>query len=156
MSITVSQANAIVRALIEANVPLDPNSGEPLPVNWQGEAPLLLPNDPAPFIYVDMQTTKSSVIENGGGRGFNRHRTPASAAILIFAPLGWGLQYGTDTAEIFANVFRPYNQDGVTVDAVTVYPGGPGSEIALPGIDNAATDYFYSGCDVEFYFDIIG
>jgi hypothetical protein len=156
MSVTVSQAIATVRSLIEDNVPVHPNTGNPLPVSWQGEDPVQLPNDPSPFIYVVFETTKSAVIENGRGRGGNRHRTPAAATILIFVPTGWGLQYGTDYAEGFATVFRPYNSNGVICDAVTVYPGGPGSEIAVPGMDNEAGNYFWSGCEVEFYFDLIG
>lgn len=156
MSVTVSQAIATVRGLIEANVPVHPDTNVSLPVSWQGEDPVQLPDTPSPFIFVVFETTNSSVIENGGGRGANRHRTPFEVSILIFVPLGWGLQYGTDYAEGFAGVFRPYNLNGVTCDAVTVYPGGPGSEIAVPGIDNEASSYFWSGCGVEGYLDLIG
>ncbi|WP_445490199.1 hypothetical protein [Rhodopseudomonas sp. RCAM05734] len=153
---TASEAIAAIRGMIEGSLPVHPTTSVALPVSWQGEDAFVLPDQRAPFVYVLFDTVKSSTIEIGGGRGANRHRNPGSATILVFVPLGWGLQYGTDYAEHFAALFRSYRANGITCDAVTVYPGGPGSQIAVPGIENEATGYFWSGCEVEFTFDLIG
>jgi hypothetical protein len=153
---TASQAIAAIRAVIEGNTPVHPVTNEPLKLGWQGEDAMALPDERVPFIYTSFESSRSNVIENGSGRGGNRHRGFAVASIIIFVPVGWGLQYGTDYAESFAALFRSYRANGVSCDAITVYPGGPGSQIAVPGIDNEATGYFWSGCEVEFYFDLIG
>ncbi len=76
--------------------------------------------------------------------------------MFVFVPLGWGLKYGTDYAEALASPLRSFRADGVTIDRVTVYPGGPGSEIAVPGMDNEANSYFWSGLEAEYYHDLIG
>ncbi|SNS36206.1 hypothetical protein SAMN05216374_0977 [Tardiphaga sp. OK246] len=153
---TTSQALAVVKGLIEANPQIHPESGDALPFYWQGDDAPLLPETPSPFIYTFFEAMRSDTIEIGGGRGRNRHRNPGAATIFVFVPIGWGLQYGTDYAEALATPLRSYRQNGVTVEGVTVYPGGPGSEIAVPGMDNEAKNYFWSGLDVEFYHDLIG
>lgn len=153
---TASDAIAIIKAMIEANPQQHPTSGVPLPMYWQGDDPPQLPDVPSPFIYTAFEAAKSDTIEIGGGRGSNRHRNPGAVIVFAFVPLGWGLQYGTDFAEALAAPFRSYRANGVTVDSVTVYPGGPGSEIAIPGMDTEAKNYFWSGIEAEFYFDLIG
>jgi hypothetical protein len=153
---TASEAIAAIRAAIEANVPVHPVTNAALPLGWLGEAALVLPNEPSPFVYTVFDAAPSDVIEIGGGRGANRHRNFGAAQILIFVPVGWGLQYATDYAEGFAAVFRSYRQDGVTSDRVTVYPGGAGSALSVPGLSSEVANYFWSACDVEFYHDLIG
>lgn len=174
---TASEAYDVIRAVMEANVPLDPRIpdeidfgalpwGElpwtgrpphaPLVYRWFGEFGPPLPDQPAPFVYTVFTAQRSDVIEIGGGRGANRHRNPAEADILVFVPNGWGQRVATDFAEHFAGLFRAYRDNGVTVDSATVYPGGPGSEIAVPGMDNEAGNYFWAGCGVTFYYDLTG
>lgn len=153
---TATEAIAVIRGMIEANVPVHPVTSVPLVLGWQGEDAMVLPDERVPFVYTVFKASRSTPIEIGGGRGSNRHRNPGVATIFVFVPIGWGLQYGTNYAEGFAELFRPFRADGVTCDRVTVYPGGPGADIAVPGIDNEATSYFWSGCEVEFYFDLIG
>ncbi len=152
---TASEAIAVIRGLIEANPQLHPESGDPLPMYWQGDDAPTLPDTPSPFIYTAFEATKSDTIEIGGGRGANRHRNPGGAIVFVFVPLGWGLQYGTNYAEALASPLRSYRANGVTVDNVTVYPGGPGSEIAIPGMDTEAKNYFWSGLEAEYYHDLI-
>ncbi|WP_420133960.1 hypothetical protein [Rhodopseudomonas sp.] len=153
---TLSGALAAIRSAITANVPSHPQTHQPLPIGWLGDDALVLPDVPSPFVYTLFDANRSGVIENGGGRGANRHRSSGVATILVFVPIGAGLQVATDFAEVFAAVFRPFKQGGVTCDAVTVYPGGPGSSISVPGLDSEAANYFWAACDVEFYFDLIG
>ena len=153
---TASQAIAALKSLIEDNPQLHPDSGEPLPMYWQGDDPVRLSDTPSPFIYTSFEATKSATIEIGGGRGSNRHRNPGSASLFVFVPVGWGLQYGTDYAEALAAPLRSFRAGGVTIDRVTVYPGGPGSAIAVPGMDSEAKNYFWSSVEADFYFDLIG
>ncbi len=152
---TASDAIALIKGLIEDTPLLHPESGDRLPRYYQGDDAPVLPDTPSPFIYVMFAARKSGVIETGGGRGSNRHRNPGSVAGFVFVPLGWGLQYGTDYAEVLAAPLRSFRAGGVTVDRVTVYPGGPGSEIAVPGMDNEAKNYFWSGLEAEYYHDLI-
>lgn len=153
---TVSQAIATIKPVIEAALPVNPETGQQVSLTVHGDRRMELPDTPTPFVFVTFQTERARVIENGGGLGSNRHRQRLTALILIFLPLGWKCTRGTDYAEAFALPFRAFQQDGVTIEDVTVDPGGPGSEIALPGIDNAAVDYFWSGCEANFHFDLIG
>lgn len=153
---TAAEAVAAVRSTIEAVAPVHPQTSAPLPFGWQGEAPLLLPATPSPFVYTLFDASPDGVIEIGGGRGGNRHRQSLVAEILVFVPIGWGLAYGLNYAEAFATVFRSFAGSGVVCDRVTVHPGGPGSQLSVPGLDNEANNYFWSGCEAEFYFDLIG
>jgi hypothetical protein len=153
---TAAQAVAAVRSAIEAVAPVNPNTSAPLPFGWQGETALLLPNDPSPFVYTLFDAMPDGVIEIGGGRGANRHRQGLVAEILIFVPIGWGLSYGLNYAEAFAAAFRSFAVAGVICDRVTVHPGGPGSQLRVAGLSDEVANYFWSGCEAEFYFDQIG
>ncbi|WP_445488596.1 hypothetical protein [Rhodopseudomonas sp. RCAM05734] len=152
---TASEANATIRAVIEGAAPLDPNSGEAIPLRWRGEDNPPLPDRPAPFAFTLFGARRSGVIETGGGRGANRHRNHGVAEIFVFVPKDWGERYGTDFAEAFAAALRPYRANGVSCEDATVYPGGDGAEIAVPGLAEPG-NYFWSACEVNFYFDLIG
>jgi hypothetical protein len=154
---TASDAFGVIRALMEANPAANPKTGGGLiPFRWFGEKNPPLPDTAAPFIFTVFTAMRSGVIETGGGRGRNRHRNPAEADIFVFVPNEWTQKVGTDLAEIFAALLRPYNQNGVFVEDATVYPGGPGSEIAVPGMDVDVGNYFWCGVGVRFYFDLVG
>ncbi|MEH2476245.1 hypothetical protein V1281_002586 [Nitrobacteraceae bacterium AZCC 2161] len=152
---TASEAYATVRAVIEAAAPLDPNSGAKIPLRWRGEDNPPLPDLPAPFAFTLFGASRSSTIENGGGRGANRHRNFGVAEIFVFIPKDWGERYGTDFAEAFASALRPYRDNGVTCEDATVYPGGDGAQISVPGLTEPG-NYFWSACEANFYFDLIG
>lgn len=153
---TATQAIEVLKAAIKAALPVHPITGDKLPAGWLGDDALILDDEPSPFVYTVFSASRSGVIEIGGGRGANRHRNPASATIFVFVPIGWGLAYATDYAEAFAHAFRSYAAGGVTCDSATVHPGGPGSEIAVPGLDSEVGNYFWAACDVEYHFDLIG
>jgi hypothetical protein len=154
---TATEACAVIRAIMEANVPANPDvNGPAIAYRWRGEPGGALPDVPAPFVFTVFGTARSGVIENGGGRGHNRHRCPGEAEILVFIPNDWGEKFGTDLAEHFAGLLRSYRSNGVTIEDATVYPGGPGSEIAVPGIENEASNYIWCACGVRFYFDLTG
>lgn len=152
---TASDAHAFIRSRMEANIPNDPN-GTPVTLRWRGEVGDPLPDSPSPFAFTLFDATISGVIEIGGGRGRNRHRQPSSAEVYIFVPNGWGLKPATDLAETIAALFRSINQSGVTVESATVYPGGPGSELSIPGLPSESDNYMWSAVGIEFHYDLIG
>lgn len=154
---TLTGACRSIRTVMEANVPDNPETGGPSIVyRWKDEDGPPLPDTPAPFVYTVFTALRSDAIEIGGGRGANRHRNPGEANIFVFVPRTWSQPYATDLAEHFAKLFRSYRANGVTVDSATVYPGGQGSEIAVPGMDNEANNYIWAGCGLSFYFDLTG
>ena len=140
---------------MEANTPNGPD-GVPLVLRWRGEDGGPLPDTPSAFAFTIFDATVSSVIEIGGGRGRNRHRQPSSAEVYIFVPNGWGLKPATDFAEAIAALFRSINQSGVTVESATVYPGGPGTELSVPGLPSDVENYIWSAVAIEFHYDLIG
>jgi hypothetical protein len=152
---TATAAFAVIRSVMEGATPLNPKTSEALAMRWRGEPNPPLPNTPAPFVYTLFSASRSGFIENGGGAGHNRHRNPGAAEILIFIPNDWGEAEGTKIAEAFQALFLSYSDNGVTVTDATVYPGGSGSDIAVPGLEEPG-NYIWAGCDVEFYFDQIG
>ena len=154
---TSSAAYAVLRSLLEANIPANPETGGPaISLRWRGEDGGPLPDVPAPFFFTMFDASRSGVIEVGGGRGANRHRNPSSADVFIFVPNGWGLAPPTTLAESVATIFRPINQSGVVVESATVYPGGPGSELSIPDMPSEVGNYMWSAVGIEFYFDLIG
>lgn len=153
---TASQAIAAITDKIKDNLPDHPVTGEALPAYFYGGDKPILPDEPSPFIYTLFDASPDGVIEIGGGRGANRHRQNVVAEILVFIPIDWGLSYGLEYAETFAAAFRGFSSGGVNCDRVTVYPGGPGSQLSVPGLSSDVANYFWSGCEAEFYFDQIG
>jgi hypothetical protein len=153
--VTATDACAVIREVMKNSTPLNPKTSEPLPLRFRGEPSPPLPNTPAPFVFTFFGASRSGVIEVGGGAGANRHRNPGVAAILVFVPNDWGEPPATDIAEAFAKLFRSYKDNGVTVEDATVYPGGHGADIAVPGLTEPG-NYIWAGCEVEFYFDLIG
>ncbi len=153
---TSSDAHSFIRARMESNVPTCPPDGVPLKLRWRGEDGGPLPDNPSAFAFTIFDAAMSSVIETGGGRGRNRHRNPASAEVFIFVPNGWGLKPATDLAETIAALFRSVNESGVFVDSATVYPGGPGSELSIPGLPSEVENYMWSAVGIEYRFDLSG
>jgi hypothetical protein len=152
---TASEAHSFIRGRIESNVPND-KDGVSITLRWRGELGNPLPDTPSTFAFTFFDASLSGVIENGGGRGNLRHRNPGRAEVYIFVPNDWGLKPATDLAEAFATLFRAVNQSGVVVEAATVYPGGPGSELSIPGLPSDVENYIWSACEIDFYFDLIG
>jgi hypothetical protein len=152
---TAPQAYGVLRTLIEANKPAAVTQ-----LCWQNED-AALPNKPATFVYTEFRAVQASVIEIGGGRGANRHRNGAELDLFVFVPRGEGMTNagGTgclDLAETFAALLRPYNANGVLVEAVTVYPGGQGSALKPPGFRSEIDNYFFASVGASLRFDLRG
>ena len=156
------EAYDALRALLEGGAPAAVTA-----FRWQNEdedseGELTLPDEPAPFVYAEFSGIRSGGwIENGHGRGGNRHRHPAILDLYVFTPRGEGLRQADgsgclDIADDLAALLRPYNQGGVTVERVTVGPGGAGAELAPPGLRSEVGRYFWAFVSVDLYFDLIG
>lgn len=160
---TAAAAYGVIRALLEANKPSALTA-----LRWQNEfedsnGNLILPDEPAAFAYTEFLASPSSVIEIGGGRGANRHRNSAHVDVYVFVPRGTGMVVTNaqsvgclDIAEQIAALFRPLRSGGVSVDDVTVYPGGNGSDLKPPGLASEVGNYFWAAVGVSLHFDLTG
>lgn len=152
---TATGAYAVIRARLEASVPVD-SGGNPLVLRWQAEPGEPLPDEPAPFIYTEFLADPSSLASFGGGRAQNRYRNPATVDFYVFIPNDWGLQEVTNIAEQVATLFRSYRDNDISCFDATVYPGGSGASIKPPGMDSEVGNYFYATVQVSLFFDLIG
>lgn len=155
---TASEAHAFLRGLLEGTVPTDGAnfSDAPIKLRWFGDNDGPLPPREVPFAFTIFDAGRSGVIERGGGRGHLRHRNPGTMDSFVFTEIRTGLKRATDISEQIAALYRSVNQSGVVVDSVTVFPGGPGSQLQVPGLSAEVGSYMWSGCSVEFYHDLIG
>lgn len=157
---TVTQARGAARALIESGGIVAAN-GTAVPLRWQNEkedstGQIALPDTPKPFVYTEFLVSRSAVIERGAGLGHVRHRHPAQVVAYVFVPKDEGLDEAEAIAEQIAVLFRPYRANGITVEDVTVEPGGDGASITPPGLQAPVGNYFWAACEVSLYFDLIG
>lgn len=151
---TASGAYNVIRARIENNVPL--SQGVPVPVRWQNEDAVPLPDVPAPFVYVEFNPDPASLVSFGGGQTSNRYRNPAVIDAYCFVPRGWGLVAATDLAEMIATLFRSYRDADISCFDATVYPLGSGSSVKPPGLDSEVDNYYVATTQITLFFDLIG
>jgi hypothetical protein len=151
MSVTTSQALAIVRAQVEA-------AGLSFPVYWQGEDAPLLRDDPATFAFVVFTNEGSGgrPAAYGGGRGANLYRSRAFLEAFVFVPSGWGLSAATDAAELVAASLRSFRSGDVSCFAADARPVGPGSGINVPGLSSVVSNYQCAVAEATLTFDQIG
>ncbi|MFC3071489.1 hypothetical protein [Shinella pollutisoli] len=151
---TVTQARQAVRARIEAgNVAFD---GVPVPLRWQNEDCGPLPDDPAPFVYVEFLNEGSSIVAYGGGRCANTHRNRCRVEVYAFVPKGWGLDAAESIAEQIATLLRSHRDQHVSCFDATVIPGGDGAMLTPPGLQSEVGNYFWAACEVSLFFDQTG
>jgi hypothetical protein len=146
---TASAAFAVIKSRLTAG-------GLDFPLRYQGEDGGPLPDTPSPFAYVEFQPERGAIASFGGGRGANRYRHPARIDAYVFVPNGHGLKEATDRAELIAALFRSYRDADISCFEATVFAGGHGSEISVPGLASAVNDYWYAAVDVSLHFDLIG
>lgn len=151
---TITQARQAIRSRIEAgNLTFQ---GEPVPLRWQNEDGEPLPDDPAPFVYVEFLNEGSSIVAYGAGRGGNTHRNRARVEAYVFVPKGWGLDAAEHIAEQIATLLRSHRDQHVSCFDATVIPGGDGAMLTPPGLASEVGNYNYAACDVSLHFDQIG
>jgi hypothetical protein len=151
MSVTTSQALAIIRAQVES-------AGLSFPVYWQGEDVPPLPDDPATFAFVVFNNEGSGgrPTSFGGGRGANLYRSRAFLEAFVFVPSGWGLAAATDAAELIAASLRSFRSGDVSCFAADARPVGPGSGISVPGLSSVVSNYQCAVAEATLTFDQIG
>jgi hypothetical protein len=151
MSVTTSQALAIIRAQVES-------AGLSFPVYWQGEDVPPLPDDPATFAFVVFNNEGSGgrPTSFGGGRGANLYRSRAFLEAFVFVPSGWGLSVATDAAELVAASLRSFRSGDVSCFAADARPVGPGSGITVPGLSSVVSNYQCAVAEATLTFDQIG
>lgn len=125
-----------------------------VPLFWQDEENEL-PDDPASFLYFELETDRGDVIEIGGGRGANRHRHWGEFNGYLFVPRGKGLPYMLGLAEPIAAVFRSFRGGGVSCSAATVHPVAEGESLVPPGVRSAAGRYSCVMINIPLYYDQI-
>jgi hypothetical protein len=151
---TTKEAYDALRARLESSNSLPP-------LRWQAEdedstGAVALPDTPAPFLYSEFLTLPAELVSFGGGRGANRYRNRAMLDVFVFIPKGWGLAIALDHAETAASLFRSYRDADVSCFAATVHPGGDGAALRPPGLPSEVSNYFWSVCEVDLWFDQIG
>lgn len=152
---TASQAFAVIRARLEANVPTV--QGAAVPLRWQGSTGDPLPDEPAPFIYIEMNTDPGSLVSFGGGRTSNRYRNPAVIDAYCFTPSSWGdPQYAMDIAEQVAALFRSYRDADISCFDASVFPLGEGASIKPPGLNSEVDNYYAASAQISLFFDLVG
>lgn len=109
-----------------------------------------LPDDPAPFIFVEFIAERPFLAGFGGGVGANLQRTGGRIEAHVLVPVGSGIEDGLSYAETFAAVFR-----GLRVDDIS-FVGLDGELAQVFPADGATDDGSYSHVAttlVPFYFD---
>lgn len=148
MSLTAAQAFAALRARAEAQL-----AGWTLV--WQDE-PAVLPDVPAPFVYVELMARRGRIAGYGGGRGSNLYRMPAELTAYVFWPRGEGLAIGLGYAETVAAVFRSWRSGDLSCVDATVHPLGEGETIVPNGSSSAAGNYSCAAVRVTLHYDQLG
>ena len=152
---TLEGAWGVVRTRLNANVPTYPNVDE-IPIRYLNDNQDPLPNEPAPFIFVDWVSDPGELASFGGGAGANRWRYRARCVFYVFIPAGAGLEAAANIAEQVATVFRGYRDSSISCFDCTVYPGGSGKALNPPGIDSAVDNYFWAAAELDLFYDLIG
>lgn len=151
MSTTTSQAQAAIRAQIEAG-------SFTFPRYWQGDDAPVLPDTPATFAFIVFNNEGSGRAPTayGGGRGLNLYRNRATVEAYVFAPNGEGLSVATDAAETIAAQLRSFRDANISCYAADVIPVGPGSSISPPGFTSEVSNYQCAVAEIALTFDLIG
>jgi hypothetical protein len=125
------------------------------PVYWRDEDDVVLPDDPAAFVWIEPTIERGVYIEIGGGRGANRYRQTGELAAYVFAPRAGGALAALALAEDVAAVFRSFRGGGVSCHGASVHPAGEGEALTPPGVRSVAGNYVCVTVAVPFHFDQI-
>lgn len=130
-----------------------------LPIYWQGDVVPTLPDTPAPFAFLVFNSEGSGrgPIAFGGGRGRNTYRNRGSVEAYVFEPARTGTPANLlANAEAVAARLRSFRNDVVSCTSADVIPIGPGSNIAVPGLNGPVNNYQCAVAEIALTFDQIG
>jgi hypothetical protein len=134
-------AEAIIRARLLSEWP-----HSDVPIYWANEENIL-PDQPAPFLLVEIIGDGESLYAHGGGRGANVWRGEGAIAIHILVPKGQGTQGALGYLEDAFTIFRGLRIDGVSYEAGMAQGSGTAT------IDGA---YWQVDGEVSFHTYLIG
>lgn len=117
-----------------------------VPVYWVNEDNIL-PDDPAPFLFVEIIGDSELLYAHGGGRGANVWRGGGAIGIHVLIPKGWGTQAALQYLDTAFAIFRGLRLDGVSYEAAI--PQGAGG----PAHDG---NYWQVDGEVPFHIYLIG
>lgn len=127
-----------------------------LPVYWDKDVKPVLPDDPAPFAFLMIETDPARFVAFGGGRGANLQRIRGELQAMVFLPRDWGLEEHASYGEHVAAAFRSYRDDHVSCFASAPQPAVDGSGLKPPGLESEVVNYACTVVAVPFSFDQVG
>lgn len=146
---TLAGALAVLRARAEAQITT-------LPLYWQDEDNFDIPDEPAPFGFIEFIARRGQLVSFGSGPGGNLFRTQGELNAYVFVPRGQGLPVAAGYAETVAAAFRSYRSGGVSCFDATCHPVGEGEALNPPGLSSVAGNYACVVAQVSLHFDQVG
>lgn len=99
-----------------------------LPLYWREDGPVILPDEPAPFVYFELEARRGRLVAFGAGRGNNLYRNPSELRAYVFTPRDVGLETAPNYAEAVAAAFRSFRSGGVSCFDATLCPAASASD----------------------------
>ncbi len=138
---TLPTATASIKSRIAANF-------SAVTVRYHNEG-VTLPDEPAPFAFVEIILERAFLAGFGGGPGDNLQRSAGRIEAHFLVPVGWGIEDGLSWAEQFAAVFRGQRVDdinyfGIGGDMAQVFPAdGKTEDGSYAHIATAIVPFFF-------------
>ena len=126
-----------------------------LPLYWREDGPVILPDEPAPFVYFELEARRGRLVAFGAGRGNNLYRNPSELRAYVFTPRDVGLETAPNYAEAVAAAFRSFRSGGVSCSDATLFPAASASDFPDQA-SSAAGNYTCVMVIVSLTYDQIG
>jgi hypothetical protein len=126
-----------------------------LPLYWREDWPVILPDEPAPFVYFELEARRGRLVAFGAGRGNNLYRNPSELRAYVFTPRDVGLETAPNYAEAVAAAFRSFRSGGVSCFDATLFPAASASDFPDQA-SSAAGNYTCVMVIVSLTYDQIG
>lgn len=98
-----------------------------VPLRWANEESIL-PDEPSPFLMVEVVRDGDALYAHGGGRGANVWRGEGAIAIHVLVPRGQGTVEAQQYLEDAFIIFRGLRLDGVSYEAPIAQGAGASTE----------------------------
>lgn len=127
-------------------------------LRFKGDAATSLPDTPAPFAFVLVNSDGSGggPAGFGGGRGANLYRNAGMVEVFVFSPEGEGEDVVLGHAETIAAWLRGHRDADIFCPAADVVPIGPGSSISVPGLEFPVSNYQCAAVEAPLIFHQLG
>lgn len=131
-------------------------SGIDIPIRWQDDQAEPLPDTPAAFVYVEIETERGGIAGFGGGRGANLFRNPCWVMAYVFVPKGQGARVVGGLAETIAARLRSFRDADISCFEGTVLFVGSGAALKPPGLRSDVGAYSCAIAEIAMSYDQIG